>query len=73
MTETTKSITPGAGRGCAPNRCVPSKRLKAWHRASGSGLSLLAFARSIAKNNGLAAGAMDPRIKVAVAWLDGRR
>lgn len=72
MTETTKtiSITPGAGRGCAPNRCVPSKRVKAWHRASSSGLSLLQFARSIVNAKMSEA---DPRFATALAWLDARR
>lgn len=53
--------TPGAGRGCRPDRLVPGKRLRNWHRRYGQGLTLRAFVR------GLASQAEESR--VAKLWL----
>jgi hypothetical protein len=61
------SITPGAGRGCTLNRCVPGKRLRNWHRRRNAGLSLLAFARGIAKGHIESCG--PDAARVAKLWL----
>ena len=61
--------TPGAGRDCKPSRFVPSKRLKAAHRAIGKYAPLRQYARQVVRD--LNAYSADDK-RAAVLWLHSK-
>lgn len=59
---TVRTMTPGAG--VDPNKVIrPSKRVKAWHRATIGGASLKSWARGIASFDN------HPAAPFALRWL----
>ena len=59
------AVVRGAGRDCKPNRCVPSKRIRSWHRAADVSVSLKQYARKLATTSG-------DNKQAALDWLRGK-